>query len=718
MKKQLLSIRVLFINILCLGSLCSGNYCLATQVKQWTEKDITLRYHGVVYSLNSGAIEQGPQTIFHQFQDDFSFLAAVLDHTGTPILGGGKPASIVSFNKGSFADVTELKKTKNRSISAIEIADDNGSVIAGMTPSGSIITIKKNGENLLNENDSDLIVDDDLALLEENASNLLCKLPVKAILDLERTASGHIYAATGPQGHLYRINVATNVCERWATSPDNYLYSLLSTTSGTLYVGGSESGNLYRLAGHNKLEVFYNFPEGMVAKIIEYQGGLLVATNVIKEEKDAKKLQRYKKYFEQFTKLEQRFGISESKKSTLDPIRLLLDQLSGGVVYFVKNERIDRLFTLSEDYILDIFADKQGQVFLATGPRGRVYMVKDILQDDRDLMLAMTFDYKEVTDILGHAGRPTHYLISGNNAGVFSVSDKPNTKTMVETPVFSPGVPHKLGWLYWQGTNLEVYSRHGATHVPDETWSDWTKRPKGSPDEVPAGFWRYVQLRFLAKKAAKLHGFRYYYNEFNQRPRVDDLKVSSQEKTDKGYQRTLTWKMIDANKDTLAATIFVKEDKNTWWLPVNNQKPIKTGEYKLNIDSLPDGHYRAKVIATDKYSNFDKALEGFAISDEFIVDKLPPVWKNAKLNTTEKRIYAQIYDQSSHIQDIALSTGDDTWFQVTPVDGILDESTEEIEIDLNLDWYATVQTVILRSIDAAGNEAKLLLELPAPKTTH
>ncbi|HSW44744.1 MAG TPA: hypothetical protein VLM89_04150 [Phycisphaerae bacterium] len=81
---------------------------------------------------------------------------------------------------------------------------------------------------------------------------------VEAVNALARAGDGRIYAATGPQGIIYRID--GDKVAQFAKLPDNAsVFSLLFTQEGMLLAGtgGAKQARIYKIDGNGKAEVFH-----------------------------------------------------------------------------------------------------------------------------------------------------------------------------------------------------------------------------------------------------------------------------------------------------------------------------------------------------------------------------------------------------------------------------------------------------------------------------
>ena len=120
------------------------------------------------------------------------------------------------------------------------------------------------------------------------------------------------------------------------------------------------------------------------------------------------------------------------------------------------------------------------------------------------------------------------------------------------------------------------------------------------------------------------------------------------------------------------------ENERTWKVLKND---LEDNFYTISSDTLPDGTYVVRVVASDPPSNpADLALRGEMESRPFIIDNTPPVvtMKMEALDGRKARIAIEAADQTSTLSqaEVAIDTGD--WRPVFPKDGIIDSKSESL----------------------------------------
>jgi len=144
----------------------------------------------------------------------------------------------------------------------------------------------------------------------------------------------------------------------------------------------------------------------------------------------------------------------------------------------------------------------------------------------------------------------------------------------------------------------------------------------------------------------------------------------------KGAQ-SFQWTATDRNDDYLTYDVYYRgEGEKNWRLL---KKDLDDNFYTINADTLPDGTYQVRIVASDQPSNPpDQALTGESESRTFTIDNTPPAvtMKLERLQNGRAQIAIDAVDATSTLNqaDISVDTGE--WRPIFPKDGILDSKSE------------------------------------------
>src|SRR5207253_1537858 len=101
-------------------------------------------------------------------------------------------------------------------------------------------------------------------------------------------------------------------------------------------------------------------------------------------------------------------------------------------------------------------------------------------------------------------------------------------------------------------------------------------------------------------------------------------------------------------QDTLAFDIYYRADNERIWKVL--KRDLEDNFYTISSDTLPDGVYVVRVVASDQPSNPpDLALRGEMESRPFTIDNTPPVvsMKQDAIENRRVRIAIDAVDQTS-----------------------------------------------------------------------
>jgi len=187
-------------------------------------------------------------------------------------------------------------------------------------------------------------------------------------------------------------------------------------------------------------------------------------------------------------------------------------------------------------------------------------------------------------------------------------------------------------------------------------------------------------------------------------PQTASVAIPPRRTFQKGTQ-SFSWDAEDDNGDDLIYSIYFRGEKESEWRLL--KKEVDDKFHTLEADSLPDGRYFVKVVASDSPSNPKSvALSGELLSAQFSVDNTPPQIQ-ATSQTMQGRtgvVKFRASDLVSALRKAEVSLDGKEWEMVFSVDGIVDSRAEEFEIKTGT-LEPGEHTVALRVYDATGNVA-------------
>jgi hypothetical protein len=405
---------------------------------------------------------------------------------------------------------------------------------------------------------------------------------------------------------------------------------------------------------------------------------------------------------------------------------LTRDRRGRGAIYRVDPDgRVEQLHVLADGYFTSVFADADGSVWAAAGSNGRVYLVKP----DRTVITAFDLPERQVLTLgldafaqQNKGGGSLNGLLGTGDAGaLYRVSADPPKDAHYVTKVYDAQFPARWGNLRWNGHGaLTLETRSGNTSHPDKTWSPWAapqhpeKMSAGGVGRIGSPDGRYLQVRAsFGGPRTVLRDLTVYYQPQNQRPRVTEITVGDEGAARKpsSFARSnkprspvvkLRWRVENPDDDDLIYRLYFREEGETNWKPLGGPEPLTRTEFDWNTESIPDGNYVVRVVASDERSNArEQALEHALTSTPFLVDNRKP--ELSDVNIAYPVASGRARDSFSAISELAYSIDGGDWQPFAPKDGIFDNPVEEFSVKLPAGLAVGTHSLAVRAVDAADN---------------
>jgi hypothetical protein len=427
---------------------------------------------------------------------------------------------------------------------------------------------------------------------------------------------------------------------------------------------------------------------------------------------------------------------------------------NGEVVLIADDGFVEPAWVLPEETVYGARWDEGRGLLLATGPRGRVYSLKD-----RQLRLEAQVDQKQVVSTPAVPGG--FAIVAATSPGVLRPAPRKGGRSgSYESSVRDAGRLARFGALRFEGSvpkgaSVALSVRSGNSDRPDGTWSDWVRPGASGAFAVPPA--RYFQWRAELAAAASgeapvVERVEMSWAERNARPIVEAVTVlepgavypragasagpavlsvtnpdengafagleAPKEGTEatgkklfrKGF-RTVTWKGSDPNGDTLRFVVEVRREGSPTWFVVRRE--VDDAFVSFDATPLPDGRYRFRVTASDRPSNADgEALEASGESDVAVVDGTPPALSVSGRKVEGERVvlHVRASDALSPLVRAEGTVSADRWRPLAAADGALDGKEEELV--LSVPKPDGPSFLAIRVVDAAGNSSSVSAEYP------
>ncbi len=428
----------------------------------------------------------------------------------------------------------------------------------------------------------------------------------------------------------------------------------------------------------------------------------------------------------------------------------------GSLIRILPDHTAETVWSSGNESIFGL-ALRENHVLFSTDSNGRVFDLDPSRNGEKLTLLAETHESLATRLLLQG---PDLYVATSNIARVFRLGATPTREGSYESFVKDAKFISRWGVLTWraevpQGTRLEFYTRSGNSDRPDRMWSDWTgpyTNPDGSQTLSPPA--RYFQWKGVFRGSGTMSPVldevtASYLNQ-NLAPQIHSLDVSAAgERTSATGTSstasiplggsvtvsapapttfgapltagaaakipiTLSWQADDPNGDQLLYSIYVKgADEQEWHLLKDK---LRQTSYQLEPNTLADGKYVARLVASDEESNPPAmARRAELISAPFWIDNTPPKVRVLKQGATSGRsqVQFQVEDSTSPLRSAEVAIDGKEWRDVYSDDGIVDSQVETFTVEVpKLETGEHIIT--LRAYDTAGNVGmgKALVRFP------
>ena len=679
------------------------------------------------------------ETVFDSGQPVVWSVAAAPD--GTVYIGTGHRGRVFRIDKSGQA--TLLWTAGQPEVFALAL-DAKGALYAATSPGGRIYRI-----------------------VDGKASEYFAP-GTKYIWSLAFAPDGALYAGTGDQGRVYRITEAGKG-EVYYETGQSHVTSLAIDAQGRLLAGTEPNGIVYRITAKDKAFALYNAPLPEVRALIPtwdgavyaaalggsmsrrtfggvqsmqgVPGSVSVSTTTVTVEASADTQSGIE--IKPKTAPPQPAQAAPAVTQAAPPVETA--GVDKSAIYRINPDNtVETLWSSKDENVYDLLV-RGGDVVFATDNQGRTYRLG---KDGRTALVAQTSEGETIR--LAEAGDAI-LAATGDLGKLYRLDAGQGASGTYESPVHDSNTVARWGRLSWRGDKPErgsvtVWTRTGNSARPDKTWSDWSEPipyPGGLPIKSPNA--RYIQWRAELTGAATIESVTLAYLPENTPPVVRNItviaqltsvsnaaKAAAQTQPTSTYAVTVTdtqdatpapsagtptqpvtrpgaeqlqivWQADDPDGDRLSYSLYFRgEDEREWKLLKSN---LLENSYSLDSDSLADGRYYFRVVASDSPSNPPStARTAELVSAPALIDHTPPVIHVSppKRSGGHIEIEFEAVDATSPLRRAEYSLDAGPWVPMEPTEGILDARREHFAV--KLDGVAPGEhLVVFRALDSANN---------------
>jgi len=427
-------------------------------------------------------------------------------------------------------------------------------------------------------------------------------------------------------------------------------------------------------------------------------------------------------------------------------------------IYRVAPDRtVETLWSSRDESVFDVLPAPGGAALFSTDGRGRIYQ----LSAQKETTLLVQTNEEQTTRLLRHG--PYVLAATANFGKLFRLESGTADVGTYESPVKDTRSIARWGKLSWRGaapsgTKVELFTRSGNSSAPDQTWSEWEQtrnsrqvaaRSDRFEHEVVSPPARCIQWKAVFRpsggRSATLEEATVAYLPQNRAPVIQSIQITPVSATPRaasastsasdqpmvvvvsaddsskssssqasgssgtpsrpGSQATvnIAWQAEDPDGDRLVYSLYLRGEGESEWRLLKNG--LHDTSLQVEPDTLPDGKYQARVVASDAEANpADSARTAEQLSAPFLVDNTPPV---AQVLEQERkgqgaRVRFRISDAASALRRAEYALDGGAWLPVYSEDGIIDSQTETFLVRLD-SLQPGEHVVVIRAYDSGGN---------------
>jgi sugar lactone lactonase YvrE len=343
----------------------------------------------------------------------------------------------------------------------------------------------------------------------------------KYLWDLALAKNGDLYVAVGAPAAVYKVPAAGGKAQVLFKTADQHIRCLLLATDGTLYAGSDGGGVIYKIdtakpGGEPRTAPFaiYSAAKREITSLALDAAGNLYAAGV--GAKGAVSLPNLPVTGGTGITITfvQAGSANAASTNTVIP--------EGSEVYKIAPDGSPaKLLTLKDDVVYAL-AVRNGNLLAATGNRGRIYKI------DTDVAGRWTdVAHLDAAQAMAFAPGPSGLVVATSNSGrVFRLADSGSTDATYTSAVFDAQIYSQWGRAEVLPASLsagsEFFVHSGNVENPAMGWSEWKQAtPNSGSVGVPGA--RYVQWKVVLKGAGSLKSVGLNYLAKNIAPVVDEV---------------------------------------------------------------------------------------------------------------------------------------------------------------------------------------------------
>ena len=350
------------------------------------------------------------------------------------------------------------------------------------------------------------------------------------VLDNAHDNAGALYVATGDHGEIYKVS-PNGQHSLFFKSDEVHIRVLALDPQGNLIAGSDGSGLVYRIAPNGEAFVLYSAPKKEITALAIDSAGNIYAAAAGEKHPGSAMPQMGITLAAPPQNLPAPGGnitITAAPVAAATPFPAPgLGATGGSEIYRIAPDGApSRLWTSHEDLVYALGFDQHGRLLAGTGNRGHIFAINGV-DDFTDLIKA------SATQITAFAAAPGGglYASSSNLGKIFVLGPGPESEGTYESDVFDARIFSLWGRATvrsFGNSNVELYTRSGNVDNPDRNWSPWTRVDLAAGSELkvpPARFVQWKSVLHAGNPAPRVDDVLLTYLPKNIAPEIDEIVV-------------------------------------------------------------------------------------------------------------------------------------------------------------------------------------------------
>jgi hypothetical protein len=384
---------------------------------------------------------------------------------------------------------------------------------------------------------------------------VLATLPEANVTALAIGANDELFAATSPDGNVYRIH-RNGAVSKYFSPGEKYIWALVAMPDGKLAVATGDGGRIYKVAGEGvsrEKALVFDSPETNITTLALGSGGILYAGTdpnglVLGINPDGKAFAILDSPLREIRDIsidgESIFILAvaesvstattdgEEKKSPTSvqvvkasapeaPTRSRNDTSAAkSIVYRASatgaQEIVWNSATISA---FSILASRNGNVLIGTADKGRIFSID---RESKQSLLVQT-DELQISKMI-RAGASI-VAVSGAGAKAIGIGPGEERNPVYVSSILDAKNVARWGRLSWSGKGSPVIElRSGNVEQPDDTWSEWRQASQETGKATLPNA-RFLQWRVSLGTGATIGEMSAAFDQLNIAPEVISLQV-------------------------------------------------------------------------------------------------------------------------------------------------------------------------------------------------